>query len=112
MADRQELQGSDLAAELQAVARARASDFGLRQCVGWCHRHRRDSPQLGSSHRSSNRFQLPFRLEFLSRLGKRFLRCFEPLEMDSGELSFNAFVKDINEIGMCLVDEKVRETQK
>ena len=34
------------------------------------------------------------------------------LEMDFGELSFNAFVKDINEIGMCLVDEKVRETQK
>ena len=31
--------------------------------------------------------------------------------MDFGELSFNAFVKDINEIGMCLVTEKVRETE-
>ena len=111
MADRQELQGSDLATELRAVAGARASDFGLRQCVGWRHRHRQDSPQLGSSRRSSNRFQLRFRLEFLSRFGKRFLRCFEPLEMDSGELSFNAFVKDINEIVMCLVAEKVRETE-
>ena len=34
-----------------------------------------------------------------------------PLEMDFGELSFNAFVKDINEIGLCLVAEKVRETK-
>ena len=34
-----------------------------------------------------------------------------PLEMDFGELSFNAFVKDINEIGLCLVAEKVRETE-
>ena len=91
MADRRELQGSDLAAEPQAVARARPSDFGLRRCVGWCRRHRRDSPQLGSSRRSSNRFQLRFCLEFLSRFGKCFLRCFKPLEMDSGDLSF-AFV--------------------
>ena len=37
-------QGSDLAAEPRAVAGARASDFGLRQCVGWRHRHQRDSP--------------------------------------------------------------------
>ena len=35
----------------------------------------------------------------------------KPLEMDSGELSFNAFVKDIHEIGMRLVAEKVRETE-
>ena len=35
----------------------------------------------------------------------------KPLEMDFGELSFNAFVKDINEIGLCLVAEKVRETE-
>ena len=34
----------------------------------------------------------------------------KPLEMDFGELSFNAFVKDINEIGLRLVVEKVRET--
>ena len=31
--------------------------------------------------------------------------------MDSSELSFNAFVKDINEIEMSLVAEKVRETK-
>ena len=31
--------------------------------------------------------------------------------MDSGELSFNAFFKDINEIEMRLVAEKVRETE-
>ena len=35
----------------------------------------------------------------------------KPLEMDSGELSFNAFVIDINKIGMSLVAEKVRETE-
>ena len=35
----------------------------------------------------------------------------KPLEMDSSELSFNAFVKDINEIEMSLVAEKVRETK-
>ena len=35
----------------------------------------------------------------------------KPLEMDSGELSFNAFVKDINEIGMRLVAKKVREAK-
>ena len=35
----------------------------------------------------------------------------KPLEMDSGELSFNAFVKDINKIRMRLVAEKVRETE-
>ena len=31
--------------------------------------------------------------------------------MDFGELSFNAFVKDINEIGLRLVAEKVREIE-
>ena len=31
--------------------------------------------------------------------------------MDFGELSFNAFVKDIHEIGMRLVAEKVREIE-
>ena len=35
----------------------------------------------------------------------------KPLEMDSGELSFNALVKDINKIRMRLVAEKVRETE-
>ena len=35
----------------------------------------------------------------------------KPLEMDAGELSFNAFIKDINEIGMRLVAEKVREIE-
>ena len=35
----------------------------------------------------------------------------KPLEMDSSELSFNAFVKDINEIEMSLVAEKFRETE-
>ena len=35
----------------------------------------------------------------------------KPLEMDFGELSFNAFVKDINEIGLRLVAEKVREIE-
>ena len=77
MADRWELQGSDLEAESRAVARARASYFSLRQCVGWHHYHQRDSSQSSSSRRSSNRFQLRFRLEFLSRFGKCFLRCFE-----------------------------------
>ena len=91
MANRRELQGSNLAAEPRAVAGARAFNFGLHRCVGWRRRHQRDSPQSGSSRRSSNRFQLRFRLEFLSRFGKCFLRCFEPPEMDCGELSF-AFV--------------------
>ena len=40
MADRRELQGSDLTTELRAVAGVRASDFNLHRCVGWrrCHR--------------------------------------------------------------------------
>ena len=34
MADRRELQGSNLTTEPRAVVEARASDFGLHQCVG------------------------------------------------------------------------------
>ena len=75
MADRRELQGSNLAAEPWEVAGARASDFGLCQCVGWRHHHQRDSPQSSSSHRSFNHFQLRFHLEFLSRFGKYFFNA-------------------------------------
>ena len=50
-------------------------------------------------------------LNFSQGLENASFDAFKPLEMDSGELSFNAFVKDINEIGMRLVAEKVRKTE-
>ena len=50
-------------------------------------------------------------LNFSQGLENASFDALKPLEMDSGELSFNAFVKDIHEIGMRLVAEKVRETE-
>ena len=50
-------------------------------------------------------------LNFSQGLENASFNALKPLEMDSGELSFNAFVKDIHEIGMRLVAEKVRETE-
>ena len=50
-------------------------------------------------------------LNFSQGLENASFNASKPLEMDFGELSFNAFVKDINEIGMRLVAEKVRETE-
>ena len=48
-----------------------------------------------------------FVLNFFQGLENASFDASKPLEMDSGELSFNAFVKDINEIGMCLVAGKL-----
>jgi len=48
-------------------------------------------------------------LNFSNGLENASFNASKPLEMDSSELSFNAFIKDINEIGMRLVAEKVRE---
>ena len=50
-------------------------------------------------------------LNFSQGLENASFNASKPLEMDSGELSFNAFVIDINKIGMSLVAEKVRETK-
>ena len=50
-------------------------------------------------------------LNFSQGLENASFNASKPLEMDSGELSFNAFVIDINKIGMSLVAEKVRETE-
>ena len=52
-----------------------------------------------------------FVLNFSQGLEIASFDALKQLEMDSGELSFNSFVKDINEIGMHLVVEKVRETE-
>ena len=51
-------------------------------------------------------------LNFSQGLENASFDALKPLERDSGELSFNAFVKDINEIGMRSVAEKVRKTEK
>ena len=50
-------------------------------------------------------------LNFSQGLEKASFDASKPLEMDSSELSFNTFVKDINEIGMRLVAKKVREAK-
>ena len=47
-----------------------------------------------------------FVLNFSQGLKNASFDASKPLEMDSSELYFNAFVKDINEIGMHLVAEK------
>ena len=51
-------------------------------------------------------------LNFSQGLENASFDALKPLEMDFGELSFNGFVKDINEIGMRLVAEKVGNWNK